>query len=395
MYEIDRQRFSPDDPRFAAALAGAYVRRTRPLCCCRQPGVEMYIAKVGDSHVVKRMPNTGARHAARCASYDPPASLSGLGELLGSAIQTSVIDGLTSLKFDFAMSRRGKQTRVDTGEQVSSGSKPGVTRLTLRATLHYLLDQAGLTRWSPAMEGKRNWWVLRKHLLLAADGKVVKRVPLAQKLFIPEPFSVEYKEQIAQRRQRVFSGLALVESDVQPLMLLVAEVKELGPAKLGRHLRVKHMPDAPFLVGEDLYKRVTGRHAAELSLWNAIDNSHLMVVATFGVSRQGTPTIEEMSLMVLDERWLALENVEEKMLLDALALQKRQFFKTLRFNMTAGAALPSAVLVDGADPVALYIIPSWATENMRLAVAENSGALPSWQWDTTKEMPEFPKAQKP
>lgn len=393
MYEIKRRKFFGDDPKFAEALARAYALRTRPLCCCRQPGVEMYISKIGDHYLVKRMPNSGEKHAAKCTSYDPPASLSGLGELLGGPIQTNTADGLTSLRLGFSMSRRGPRSRAGACDGESASAKSSVGKLTLRGTLHYLLDQAGLTRWSPAMEGKRNWWVIRKHLLFAAEGKVAKGVPLAQRLFIPEPFSVEQKEQIAQRRQRVFSGLAVADGDAQPLMLLVAEVKELTSGKSARHLRVKHMPDAPFLIGEELYKRVMRRHASELSLWSAIDNSHLMIAATFGVSRQGTPAIEEMTLMVLDERWLALENVEEKMLLDALAQKKRHFFKTLRFNMAASAALPAAVLVDAGEPVALYIIPSWATEQMQLDGTKNAGALPAWHWDSTVQMPEFPQAR--
>jgi len=47
----------------------------------------MYIAKVGNRYIVKRMPDTGQLHSPDCDSYEPPAELSGLGEVLGSAIK--------------------------------------------------------------------------------------------------------------------------------------------------------------------------------------------------------------------------------------------------------------------------------------------------------------------
>jgi hypothetical protein len=51
------------------------------------------------------MPNTGYLHAPSCDSYEPPPELSGLGDVLGSAIKENTDDGLTVLKFDFSMSR--------------------------------------------------------------------------------------------------------------------------------------------------------------------------------------------------------------------------------------------------------------------------------------------------
>ncbi|RUW65379.1 DUF1173 family protein, partial [Mesorhizobium sp. M4B.F.Ca.ET.049.02.1.2] len=68
-----------------AVLADAYQRKIRPLCLCREPGAAMYIARVGDHYIVKRMPSSGGGHDPSCSSYDPPDELSGLGMLMGSA----------------------------------------------------------------------------------------------------------------------------------------------------------------------------------------------------------------------------------------------------------------------------------------------------------------------
>jgi len=46
------------------------------------------------------------------------------------------------------------------------------------------------------MAGKRNWYVIYKHLLIAADGKESKGKPLGDMLYVPEPFSVDRKDEI-------------------------------------------------------------------------------------------------------------------------------------------------------------------------------------------------------
>ena len=78
-YRIAGQVVDSDDPRFATVLGEVYGAKNRPLCVCREPGVEMYIAKVLGRFLIKRMPDSGGNHAPSCDSYEPPLQLSGLG----------------------------------------------------------------------------------------------------------------------------------------------------------------------------------------------------------------------------------------------------------------------------------------------------------------------------
>jgi len=55
----------------------------------------MYVARLGEGFIVKRMPDTGSHHAPDCPSYEPPAELSGLGQVLGSAITEDPATGET------------------------------------------------------------------------------------------------------------------------------------------------------------------------------------------------------------------------------------------------------------------------------------------------------------
>ena len=65
----------------------------------------MYVSKVSGHFQIKRMPESGADHSADCDSYEPPAELSGLGEVMGHAIKEDVEQGMTMLKLDFALNK--------------------------------------------------------------------------------------------------------------------------------------------------------------------------------------------------------------------------------------------------------------------------------------------------
>ncbi len=136
---IRGRRWRPEEPGFMQALAGAYDARQRPLCMCRDGGIEMYVARLPDStdcFIVKRMPETGCRHAPGCPSYEPPPDASGLGQVLGTAIVEDPATGETTLKLDFALSKMpGRSTMPSPSGDGDSAASSG-TKLSLRALLH-------------------------------------------------------------------------------------------------------------------------------------------------------------------------------------------------------------------------------------------------------------------
>lgn len=394
MYEISGKNYPQNDERLKEALAAIYGTATRPLCLCRGKGkgIEMYVAKLGHQYIIKRMPHSGANHAADCESYEPPAELSGLGDVMGGAIQTNLADGLTTLKFDFALSKTaGRAAPAPSGVETDSVKTDG-KKLTLRGTLHYLWDEAGLTRWSPAMEGKRSWYVVRKALFEGALDKVAKGAKMGDLIYIPESFNLDRKDEITRRRLNIFNNLSQAQGASRRLMLVVGEVKEMGDARFGKKMLIKHVPDAPFMMNDDLYKRLLKRFDNELQLWSGNNNSHLLVIGTFGVSAAGVPSLEEASLVLTNENWIPYESVDESMLIDALTKQKRRFSKGLRYNLVSTAPLATAVLNDTADPTAMYIRPFGATDQYTKELKEllESSTLASWQWSTADAMPAFP-----
>jgi hypothetical protein len=78
-------RLRPGDAGWQQALERAHAGALNPLCLCRPDGVPMYVARC-EQFMVKRLPDSGHHHHPTCPSYEPPASQSGLGEVLGEAV---------------------------------------------------------------------------------------------------------------------------------------------------------------------------------------------------------------------------------------------------------------------------------------------------------------------
>ncbi|WP_053055108.1 DUF1173 domain-containing protein [Xanthomonas arboricola] len=374
-------------------LARAHTAGKRPACGCRTPPIPMYIAKHDDLFVVKRMPGSGSKHSPSCDSYEPPAELTGLGEVLGTAITEDPETSTTTLRLAFSMSKGAARNAPVPSDGETTTVKSDGTKLTLRSALHYLWDQAGFNRWTPAMEGKRGYGVVRKHLLLATEDKVAKNTQLRDMLYIPEPFSMEAKDEINQRARQLFRSIAGVKNGKRKLMIVVAEVKEFKDSTYGRKITFKHLPQTDFFLEAKFAKKLEEVFANEIELANADDRSHLMFVGTFSVSETGVANVEEAAMMLVSENWIPYENLQELDLLRSLTAGKRRFIKGLRFNLSNKKPLASVVLNDTTpDPVALYLVPGEAEDAYTdaLSAVVESSKLSAWFWRGEDIMPALP-----
>jgi Protein of unknown function (DUF1173) len=179
-------------------------------------------------------------------------------------------------------------------------------------------------------------------------------------------------------------------------MLLIAEVKEIGPARYGYKIVAKHVPDFHFGLTDDLYKRITKRFESELALWNADENCHLLIVGTFGVGPTGYAALEEVSLVTVTENWIPFETVHDKAVVEKLTEERRSFVRGLRYNLAPNRPLACAVTSDTRPkPVAMYVIPPAASDELRGALhslIEESDLAP-WVWDAEEDMPALPNRQ--
>ncbi len=393
---MDAQRFAilgqvieDDSPQLQEALAKVYDTSERPRCLCVPNGVEMYVAR-HRRFVIKRMPDSGSAHHPGCPSFEPEAQLSGLGELIGDAVLESV-PGQVELRVDFPWTRM-------TGHSVPRGEphevvEVGVPRLrmTLRALLHFLFERACFNRWSPAMAGKRNQGVLCKYLLEAAEEIMVKGVPLAQRLYVPEPFSETAKAEVAGRRREKLAVLR-PHDGLTPLALVVGDYKGNDVTAQGRRVWIRHMPDAPLLIAARNWERIE-RVFAPLFEARDADTGHpvrLVMAALIRARREYTYEIEAVSLMLTSEQWIPLDGVHDLPLIIALVAQHRRFVKPLRYDARSATAFPNALLLDaGPAPVPLHVVSAFMDTKERAAKEKAVAACKddAWVWRTDQPMP--------
>ncbi len=394
-FSVKGRVLAEDDPQLQDALALLHETPERPRCLCVPGGVEMYVAH-HRRFLVKRMPETGNKHAPACTSYEPEAHQSGLGELLGEAVLEQE-PGKVELRVDFPWART-TQHGVTRGEpqDVMDVATPG-HRMSLRALMHFLFERAGFNRWSPAMQGKRNQGVLHKYLLEAAEDVSVKGVALRDRLYIPEPFNEATRADAAKRRRETLSVLRPRDGH-RPLAIVIGEFKDSEATALGRRIWIRHMPDAPLLITVKTWKRIERVFAP---LFEARDADvglkvRLMMAALVGARREHTYEVDAASLMLTDEHWIPVEGIHELPLLHELVEQRRRFLKPLRYDARSAAGFANVLLLDtGAAAVPLHVVSAFMKPNDRLTkerAMANFGAG-AWVWVTDDQMPSFPKAE--
>jgi hypothetical protein len=395
MFEIAGDFVEERSETFTARLAVAYEKKLRPLCLCQNPGVPMYVARIGDQHVVKRMPLSGRTHGLQCESYEPPYELSGLGPLIGTAIQIDVATGAAALKLDFSMTKLGSRSAAPRDAERSETVRNETRKLSLRALLHYLWHEGGLTEWTSLWAGKRHWWHVRSYLVEAARTMTVRGEPLVDRLFVPEPFRADDKTAIEQRRAMALTGLHQSASGQKRLMLLVGEIKEFGEARSGRRVVIKHMPGFTLFLEDRAWASLQNRFSSQLELWQASEAVHLMAIMTIGATASGLTTINEIALMTVTAEWLPVDSVYEERVLEKLTRMRRKSVKGLRFNLSSSQPVAIAMLPEAKPvPVALYLVPPDASEEFKSALSdmiEARSGLGSWVWRIEDgEMPRLP-----
>jgi hypothetical protein len=401
-YLVAGQRLSAGDPALQAFLEAAYRERSlgeRPRCLCTASGAEMYVTRIGGAFHLKRMPGHGVDHAWSCASYEPPVDLSGLGQVLGAAIQEDPLDGTTSLKLGFSLAKVGRRTPALSETSEAETATSSGARLSLRGLLHYIWEEAGFNSWSPAMNGKRSWPVVHKYLLAGVERKRCRGAPLSESLFIPEPWEEARKDEIAARRRALFLRIASVRKTPRKLMLLLGEVRLIEPARYGHRLVVKHAPDVEFGLDDGLVAAMKRRFETELATWEAQARGregagHMVVFGTFSVGLSGRPAMEELVLMSTSGQWIPVEDAFDGEVVERLTSAGYRFTRCLRYNLPSTKPLACAIVPQSTPgPTALYVIRPGVAESYEQLldrIAQTSG-MQSWIWRPGEgAMPDLP-----
>ncbi|GAA2429029.1 DUF1173 domain-containing protein [Mycolicibacterium llatzerense] len=368
-------------------LAAAKSLHVRPLCLCSYPGVPMYIAASGQELIVKRMPGTAASHHHRCRSWLPPEELSGYGAVAEQSIVDNPADGTTALRLGFSLSKSAGRAAPEPSGTPSDTVQASGNKLSLRAVLHYLWDEAELSSWQPGFAGHRSWAVVYRRLRSAVDGKLVRKNPLGPALFVPEPFAADRKAELDQRRIKAWAPARRQPGKTTQLLIGVGEVKALEATSHGFKLQIRHLPGHPWFLEEDLYRKLAKRFAVELEHWQMSEpgDVRLVAISTFSVSRAGYATVEQLSLMTTDRNWLPFTGDADRTLLSTAVDAGRSFRKVLAYNGSA-TAMASLTFTDTTPPVAAFIDRSAGDAED----GESIAGLSVWNWRTDEDMPELP-----
>lgn len=374
----------PQDDLYLPALEHSWKTKQRITCNCSRHNPRMYVARVAEQFIIKRMPGTGHLHDPSCSSYMPPEGISGLGQVLDSAIEHSELEDLTYLKLDFALSQSGKRPPMPppSGDGATEAETPP-RKLTLTGLLHYLWDEADLTKWTPAMAGKRWWATVQRELTAAAEGMVAKGNPLASRLYVPRAFKPELKSELAGDRLAAFGKIRNAGSNKTELGIIIAEYKGHEPAKFGSKFIFKHIPDCHFFVDTDLVQNFERVFEEQLELTSLTEGSHLIVIATYAMSKSGFPTLQKIAAMPVTRNWIPFETANDHTLIAQLTEEKRQFVRPLRYNLPKSELIARAMLTDTDEPTALFIaqdLPDYIREE----------PYPTWNWTGDSAIPVLP-----
>jgi len=391
-------------PEAAQALLEKH-KASYPRCLCNPDRqLPLYIAQKSVFYLA-RMPGTGDQHASYCSFFGAPPSMSGLAVYRQSAIEEKGND-VVALKISEGLGVRAKSQEANGS---GASSKKGEanshrSRLSLLALLQYLWHTAEFNRWSPKMRGKRNYFVLYKYLMAAAEKLEVKNKHLSQYLYLPEPFKVEHKEAIAKRAQQKLYDLLLDSGGRKKRMLVVGVVKKFSASQYGYGVQLKHAPPPlTFWLNNDVLGSFLKEAGGAIEDPNALlgDDHHLVMIMTVDRTATGNYAAAKAACMKTNKDYIPFDNPHQQQMLDDLQ-QTRLFSRQLPFDAEKDDVFPDFLLLDaGRHPVPMYVFGYGQRPKHDAAVREHikhfeSVNEPCWYWDLQwdpKKHPAYPSPQ--
>ncbi len=373
------------------ALPSAYADGVRPVCLCCEGGVEMYIAKLEDQYILKRMPNSGVKHQTFCEHFETPETLSGLGELNGKAIKTDG-DGVTHLKLDFSLTKTNRSVARQEGESSSSTVKAQASKLSLSGLLHFLWHESALDHWNPHSAQKRTWHHVRLRLLDALASKHARSMALIDRLYVPEAFFKDRAEELEKRRRQMVARFTPATAAKREVLIYIGEVKEFEAARFDSKIIVKHAPRFQVFLEDKAMKSIARKYETLLALWKSDEKFKLVMISTVTLNSAGSANLEEVGFMLTNENWIPVDTVSEVDLVSALTREGRQFSKGLRYDVR-DKPIAAALVTDRNPPIALFIAETEVTEALQDALAdlETATKFKTWLWAASQDaMPDIP-----
>ena len=224
---------------------------------------------------------------------------------------------------------------------------------------------------------------------------MVKGASLEERLYVPEPFRAEHKEEIGERRRRKLALLLSPDDAAQLKMaIIVGEYNGSEATAFGRRIVVKHMPDVPLYIETKAWARVERSYACILQACDADvpRKPRAMMAALVYAKRDHIYQVDTVSMMLTTDQWIPLDGMYELPLIEALQREHRSFMKPLRYDARSAATFPNVLLLDcEGGPVPLHVVSAFAdAKEKALKVRALAIGQPHWIWNTETEVPLLP-----
>jgi len=376
----------------------------QPICFCRAKGVRMYIAYY-KQYILKRIPNSGPEHAPFCESYEPDASLSGLGDYAKGAV-TERADGQLSVRLGVPLQMKSTVDSEPGDTPSREGSSGGIRAakrdsVKLNGLLNLLWEESQFNRWSPKMENRRHYNQIHKFLLAAASRVLVHRKHLTDHLYIPEPFYAKEGTAIDQRRNAILRRLTVNSRNEPKRMLVLGQVKQFSTSEHGYGVQLAHTPSyLMFWYDEKLHRRIEKAIAfANTDVHHLNDQLPIFLLMSVERNRKRVYEAKDIGVLVTTPEYIPVTSGDEAVVAHRLIENKRYFYKPMAYDAKQGG-FPNFLLRDVGEVAApLEILGEKdsdrviETRNNRINHYEEDRSR-YWVWDVFS-CPEPPKFLPP
>lgn len=412
--EVSRTLADTDSAMWQQHLQRSYVSKAAPpLCLCQpQDPVAMYIARLGDTYVLKRRPKTGHLHHSECDSHGGISKAA--NDLYTEEAIVERADGKVNHSLSVPMStiEHMGDGALDEAAAPPRPHNPSPKRpsMTLRGFLNLLWEEAGLASWAPGMRGKRTltrvYWRLNNELadrLVAGDDAMLR-------VYIPSGYLDEETEKRTRTEllQRFEELDRLHGSNHKPILIIIGELRTIKSTARNVALRLKGMPDSlPIWTPPLSIERLRTQWPASMERFDRSKNAptapaspdarpnRMFVIAGVQMSQQGNLNWRYGAAMETTEDFIPIDSQYEARIANALVQQHRRFEKPLRYDGVA-ATFPDFVLTDMPQELPMEIYgfsgPEYeARKAEKIALYAKEGK-PFWHWDVaqSKAPPPFP-----
>lgn len=414
---IARSLAESDPASWQQHLQRAYVSRTSPpMCLCnpRDP-VPMYVARLGETYVLKRRPNTGHLHQSECESHGGISSAAHLIYTDTALIERP--DGKVNHSLSVPLSTI-KAVNDSTLDEAAAPPRPTSATpkrntMTLRGFMNLLWEEAGLACWVPAMRGKRTltrvYWRLRNELV----DRLIAGEDASQRVFVPTGFlNNDSDQRTREELLRRFDTLQDTHFPNQrPILLIVGELRSVRPTARNVAIRLKGLPDTmPIWTPPVSLERMRSQWTAAMARFerqsaaavqpNAQERpNRLFIIAGIQLDDHGGLQWRYGAAMETTEDFIPIDSQYEARIANALAAQERHFRKPLRYDGEA-ATFADFVLTDMPKDVPMeiygYSSPEYETRKREKIAHYQRQGESYWQWDVaqSKLPPPFPTNRK-